>query len=289
MLTRYRKPLALCVCVFILGILLGIGIAAKYHHNDIHFQLDDMGELSLAPQEGDVIDWVPVDKGAGNIEVTFAGGLSPCVKSTDSSPCVVTRDNGAGTFAYACKSSDNTYVCVDPAVGPISKTGGKKVYLGQFFRNLIDIFRGIIVDFKEFFSSAFKTNNVGKPQQFLKTNSSMTGADISSSAAANSSTAAVTPFTRVLVQVDCSSGTAAVGQTDGSVDQPILVSPNTIIGWKSPNGSFSLTMPSPSPCSDKTVTDKCTILSPTAQTYQYTVACTNQQTPTKEYITVSAH
>jgi hypothetical protein len=147
------------------------------------------------------------------------------------------------------------------------------------------------VDFKEFFSSAFRTSNVGKPQEILKTNSGMTSADISS-AAANSSTAAVTPFTRVLVQVDCSSGTAVVGQTDGSVDKPILVSPNTIIGWKSPNGSFSLTMPSPSPCTETSITDKCTIVNPNpgkTQTYLYTVACTNQQTPTKEYITVSAN
>jgi hypothetical protein len=244
----YRKSMALCICSLLIGILIGLSIDLRFRPNHIRIWVDDIQELSIAPQEGDIIEWLGHVNNDDHIKITFHGG-SPCAGNpTDANPCTIDDIKGLSTFLYDCKSSTvPTYVCNDPGVGPKSTTGGRLQITG-FLRNLVELFRSLLFDLRQVFHVSSRQGNQTAQETSRVALTSKNEMNLAKAALQGTKAAVIPPPIRA--QISCGDSSATIVTLVDDTHDPIYASVNQVIKWNtSTGGPYSVTA-STSTCSE---------------------------------------
>jgi hypothetical protein len=141
MLKRYGKCIALCVCFLIVGFLIGGCIGAGFPRpNHIHLIVMPYQEVNLAPEYGDILDWVPYNsKQSLSIQYTFE---VPCAVGTTAPNTCIFNGTNHGIYTYTCNGQSP---CPDPGTGPSCKSCSKggKVKYPLIFSGIFNIFNAI--------------------------------------------------------------------------------------------------------------------------------------------------
>jgi hypothetical protein len=133
MLWTYITRICAVVLALFIGIVIGIHLDLKYHHNFMAFVVQDQTkEVDILPSAGDVLMWEKLRPGlpAELVNADFASGPgnNPCDPAFQkvTKLCVIQDTmNPLGTYAYTCsKDDDASFYCNDPGVGPQSMSGG---------------------------------------------------------------------------------------------------------------------------------------------------------------------
>jgi hypothetical protein len=127
---RFITGSGICLCCFIIGLLIGVALDRWYRPNDIRFYVNQDGKVSLAPWPGDIIHWTAQNDELGTtVHVKYTGGpaFAPCDLHADVTPPTCVYDPFANVndpftrvpdlYLFGC-TTDSGIDCYDPQYGP---------------------------------------------------------------------------------------------------------------------------------------------------------------------------
>lgn len=273
-----RKPVGLCLCFLILGVLIGISIDAEFRPNHILFWVNPVQDLSLRFVPGDTIEWYQVGTGEP-VGISFWGG-SPCVGG--SNPCTIKNIPDTATYYYTCTASDGT-TCNDPQGGPISST--QRLEATGFFTKISDLIRNIFAPLTHILGHSPRPGSPEATQKMAST--AATGQ--AKIAVANAIPSATYSTIHAEASCDASGGThvTVAGQHE---DDPIQASVGQKILWgTTATGDLTIHPADASTCSPFSSPAKnqylCTVAAKSGK-WNYTATALPCTANTSEYIAV---
>jgi hypothetical protein len=217
--------------------------------NHIILQVDDLGDLTLAPQIGDLIEWQEVDWSASpetvsHLNVEFTGD-SPCDSDPRYNPpngfCIVNSKVKNATFPYNCNTNiphDPMPIdCVDPALGPRSAS----TPIQQF---PINDFAEFVADIQNLSIALAESLGLAKPlaaQQTSQPQLHVGGPRVGSPMARPGGAVSAVDISVERAQVGCSNGVVQVipPNQQSSIDHTIHAVPGEVINWSSTGGQLT--------------------------------------------------
>lgn len=267
---KFIPHFALSVFFAAAGLLIGAVISPNY----MKFHVDALGKISLAPQNGDILDWDGIDPSSSvyPVAINFPGTSPPCAPTALLSKgiCIVQYPDPLGSYLYFCNTTSGTQVCSDPNIGPQSVTGGNggEGLAGASGPSVKLWVRGALDRIKAWFLPG-----VARSQGVAQS----ANRDLTPGAPQGLAAAGTTGSSSVYVEVDCNGGTTKV--TPESITN---VSQGSKILWEGPHGPNGFTLGGLSSVCTMNG-NLCTINSGQAGTHTYTAtanSCNPDSTPT---------
>ena len=281
MFRQNGKCLVLCLCIFLIGILIGGCIdAACPRPNHIHMTVTSYGKVNVSPIDGDIIDWVPYDT-TQTLTIQFDPFYGiPCDPGGDPNVCHYNPSQSASIAPYNCIGQAT---CPDPGVGPPGDSGSiiQKGLFTSFAGKVAKSFDNFALTIDRFLGFAPTPAGL-KPSPAPAGQNPTAG---QANGAASRSASIVGPD-----GVKCNDGTTVV-QTPS-----LSANPGDTIVWLSGTSTGKFTVALPAICTASTSTpalvQQCTLLANVgAGTYNYTATtqgCSQSTAPYTVSVPASA-
>jgi hypothetical protein len=271
-----HKPVGLCLCFLILGVLIGISIDAEFRPNHIRFWVNDLNNLSFIPHQGDTIEWFRLST-ATPMKITF-WGPSPCVGAFN--PCTIGNIPKSTIYTYSCMAQeDPTFTCNDPQGGPMSSTQslnatGTGPEATGFFTKISDLIKNIFASLTHILSHSPQPATPSTTQN-IAGDIATDQAKIGKTPSEEATTRTTLPGIQATVYCDANPNPntthVIAPQQSGTPDAPIQASANQKIQWTTPStAGFIITMADKTTCNPNVSTlgpnGICTVAKPGSYT-----------------------
>jgi hypothetical protein len=148
MLKRYGTCVVICLISVVIGVVVGgCIVAAAPQPNHIFMKVMPYGDVNVAPEPGDIVEWSAYDGDPSQtLSINFQHD-SPCTEANGSDSCTLQPDTDAGIFLYSCAGQAT---CPDPGVGPHCKgcPGGqvkRPTLVKKLVKKLVQTFEDVVL------------------------------------------------------------------------------------------------------------------------------------------------